>query len=88
VASVLPSSVFSRDTEHGGAKLAKRQLELTRNKHVTGKVGAACGCFLEELLPHALAAPADRLGAAAASAASQGVASAASAAAADALGGR
>ncbi len=85
--SVLPSSVFSRDTEHGGAKLAKRQLELTRNKHITGKVGAACGCFLKKLLPRAFAAPAGRLGTAASSATGHDVASAASAAAAGVLGG-
>jgi hypothetical protein len=75
VVRVSRTSMFSKDAAHGGAKLAKRQLELTRKQHLTGKVGAACGCWLE-LLQHAFAAPAGRLGAAAAlSAASQSVGS-------------
>ncbi len=61
VVRVSRDNVFSRHAARGGAKLAKQQLELTRKQHLTGKVGAACGCCLE-LLQHAFAAPSRQAG--------------------------
>ena len=64
LAHVAPASFFSRNAQHGGIKVAKQQLALTRKRHLTGKV-RACSCWL--CLMHPTPVPA---GAAAASAAS------------------